>query len=95
MSLAKTSLLAIQNECFKQTGLQELQLPDSTKYFDSSAVPDDCKLVINKTRYSQLLDDYRWRLAAYNSYIGNLSTEDFGARQESSKVKPVMTSIHI
>lgn len=67
MSLAKTSLLAIQNECFKQTGLQELQLPDSTKYFDSSAVPDDCKLVINKTRYSQLLDDYRWRLAAYNS----------------------------
>lgn len=67
MSLAKTSLLAIQNECFKQTGLQELQLPDSIKYFDSSAVPDDCKLVINKTRYSQLLDDYRWRLAAYNS----------------------------
>lgn len=67
ISLAKTSLLAVQDNCFHYTGLNQLELPDSVKYMDPSAIPDSCKLIINKTRYSQLLDDFRWRLAAEDS----------------------------
>ena len=67
ISLVKTSLLSLQDNCFHHTGLNQLELPDSVKYMDPSAIPDSCKLIINKTRYSQLLDDYRCRLAAEDS----------------------------
>ncbi len=65
--LVKTSLLSLQDNCFRNTGLHQLELPDCVKYMDPSAIPDGCKLIVNKTRYSQLLDDYRWRLAAEDS----------------------------